>query len=120
MPMKKRGSDDGTLVYSSGPDGSRSFGPGGKVKDELGIPASLDMPPANQKARVTLDTNAGRGKTLTLVSGLVLTAAGLEKLAKELKSSCGAGGTVRGARIEIQGDHRDRVIQLLKQRGYPI
>src|SRR5437762_892966 len=114
---KKKRSEDGVLVYSSGPDGARSFGPGGKVKDEFGSAASLDMPPENQKPRVALDTRAGHGKTLTVVTGLVLTAATLDKLAKQLKQSCGTGGTVRGARIELQGDHRDRVVKLLADQG---
>lgn len=120
MAKRKRDDDDGTLVYSSGPDGARSFGPGGKVKDEAGSAASIDIPPAQQKLKLTVDTKAGRGKTITIVTGLVLTAKTLEKLAKELKQSCGSGGTVRGATIEVQGDHRDRLAKLLNERGFKV
>lgn len=118
--MAKRKQTDGVLVYSSGPDGAKSFGPGGKVTEHVGSPASLDVPPAQQKARIALDTKAGHGKTLTVVTGLVLTAKTLEKLAKQLKQSCGTGGTVRGATIELQGDHRDRVEKLLRGIGYGV
>ena len=114
------GDDDGTLVYSSGPDGSRSFGPGGKVADESGHPASRDLPPAEQKLRVVTDNKAAHGKTLTVVRGAQLTAASLEKLAKKLKQSCGTGGTVRGATIELQGDHVQRVRTLLEGMGYKV
>ena len=116
--MAKRKRDDGDLVYSSGPDGSRAYGAGGKVVETKGIAASLDIPPAQHKVRVTVDTKAARGKTLTIVSGLILTAPTLDKLAKQLKQTCGAGGTVKGATIEIQGEHRERVVQLLTKLGY--
>lgn len=116
--MKKKQKDDGVLVYSSGPDGARSFGPGGKVVEKAGSAASIDIPPSQHKLRIALDTKAGHGKTLTVVSGLILTAPSLDKLAKKLKQSCGTGGTVRGATIELQGDHRDRISKLLTDLGY--
>ena len=120
MAKRKREDDDGTLVYSLGPDGARSFGPGGKPKDEVGSAASIDIPPANQKLKILIDTNAGRGKTITVITGLVLTAGSLDKLAKQLKQTCGTGGTVRGARIELQGDHRDRLAKLLAEKGFKV
>jgi translation initiation factor 1 len=47
-----------------------------------------------------------------------VTAAELDKLGRELKKLCGSGGTVRDNRIEIQGDHRDRLVAELVRRGY--
>src|SRR5688572_8587368 len=108
MPKKKNAGDGATLVYESGPDGARSFAPGGKVVEEAGSAAASDLPPAQQSLKVVSDTRAGHGRILTVVTGLVLTAPSLERLAKQLKQSCGTGGTVRGATIELQGDHRDR------------
>lgn len=118
MPNKKKRDDDGTLVYSSGPDGSRSFGPGGKVKEEAGGGAPVDLTSGDQSVRVSTDSRAGHGKVVTIVRGLVLTAASLEKLARELKMTCGSGGKVEGATIVIQGDHQARLEGILARMGY--
>ena len=62
---------------------------------------------------------AGRGgKGVTVITGLPLNAMELEELAGKLKRSCGAGGAVRGDRIEIQGEHRDRLVAELVKLGY--
>jgi translation initiation factor 1 len=62
---------------------------------------------------------AGRGgKGVTVVSGLTLDAAQLEELAARLKRSCGAGGAVKNGRIEIQGEHRDRLVAELCRLGF--
>ena len=62
---------------------------------------------------------AGRGgKGVSVVSGLPLAAADLEVLASRLKKLCGAGGAVRDGVIEIQGEHRDRLVAQLRQLGY--
>lgn len=117
---KKNKSDGGTLVYSSGPDGARSFGRGGKVVDGAGAASSMDIPPALQKLSVVHDAKAGHGRGLTVISGLILTSPSLGKLAKQLKSACGTGGTVRGATIELQGEHRARVVKMLTDMGFQV
>ncbi|HXS20107.1 MAG TPA: stress response translation initiation inhibitor YciH [Steroidobacteraceae bacterium] len=62
---------------------------------------------------------AGRGgKAVSVISGLPLAAADLEALASRLKRLCGAGGAVREGIIEIQGDHRDRLVAELRRLGY--
>jgi translation initiation factor 1 len=62
---------------------------------------------------------AGRGgKGVSVITGLPLAADALEELAGRLKRSCGAGGAVRGDRIEIQGDHRDRLVAELARLGF--
>jgi translation initiation factor 1 len=53
-----------------------------------------------------------------VITGLPLTPEQLETLAGELKRACGAGGAVRGDRIEIQGEHRERLVAELLKRGY--
>jgi translation initiation factor 1 len=120
MPKKKRDGDGAVLVYESGPEGARSFGPGGKAVDEAGSAASADLPPAEQRLKVVADTRAGHGRIVTVVTGLVLTAPSLDKLAKQLKQSCGTGGTVKGATVELQGDHRERVVKMLVEKGYRV
>jgi translation initiation factor 1 len=55
---------------------------------------------------------------VTVVHNLRLTPADLKKLGKRLKQACGSGGTVKNGTIEIQGDHRDKVVQALQSLGY--
>jgi translation initiation factor 1 len=68
--------------------------------------------------RVSRETQGRKGKGVTVISGLGLPAAQLEKLATELKKKCGSGGAVTAGRIEIQGDHRDRLVEELTRRGW--
>jgi translation initiation factor 1 len=77
-------------------------------------------PPAAGPAKIRVAREvAGRGgKGVTVITGLPLHAPELEELAGRLKRSCGAGGAVRGERIEIQGEHRDRLVAELVKLGY--
>jgi len=70
------------------------------------------------KIRVGREVAGRGGKGVTVVTGLPLDAAALEALATQLKRACGAGGAVRGDRIEIQGEHRDRLLVELEKLGY--
>ncbi len=70
------------------------------------------------KVRVGRETSGRSGKGVTVVTGLPLTAPDLEALATRLKKLCGAGGAVKDGVIEIQGDHRDRLVQQLQKLGY--
>jgi translation initiation factor 1 len=70
------------------------------------------------KVRVGRETAGRGGKGVTVVTGLALPAAQLEALAGELKRACGAGGAVRNGKIEIQGEHRDRLVAELARRGH--
>lgn len=81
-------------------------------------PAS--RPPNNGPAKIRVAREvAGRGgKGVTVITGLPLNAMELEELAGRLKRSCGAGGAVRGDRIEIQGEHRDRLVAELAKLGF--
>jgi len=70
-------------------------------------------PPAPSKStvvRVGRETKGRRGKGVTIISDLPLNENGLTELATKLKTRLGTGGTVKDGRIEIQGDHRDRVV----------
>ena len=75
------------------------------------------LPPAQQNLKVWLDRLKG-GRVATVVRGFVGSADDLQALGKELKKSCGVGGTAKDGEIIIQGDHRDRVIELLIKAGY--
>jgi translation initiation factor 1 len=52
--------------------------------------------------------------------GVELDEAGLKELATGLKQKCGAGGTVKNGVIEIQGDHRDRLVEELQKKGWTV
>lgn len=68
--------------------------------------------------RVGRETKGRAGKGVTVVTGLPLARAQLEALATQLKRRCGSGGTVRDGVIEIQGEHRDLLVQELAKLGY--
>ncbi|HEY6451093.1 MAG TPA: stress response translation initiation inhibitor YciH [Steroidobacteraceae bacterium] len=70
------------------------------------------------KVRVGRQTQGRAGKGVTVISGLPLAPAALETLASALKRHCGSGGTVKDGLIEIQGDHRDRLVAELIRRGF--
>lgn len=74
--------------------------------------------PADGVLRIRREVKGRGGKTMTVVSGFQLDGAGLQKLAAELKRGCGAGGSVKDGEILIQGDHRESVLAVLKQKGF--
>ena len=68
--------------------------------------------------RVSRETQGRKGKGVTVITGLGLAPSELEALATELKKLCGSGGAAENGRIEIQGDHRDRLVEELTRRGW--
>jgi translation initiation factor 1 len=74
--------------------------------------------PTESKVRVSREVAGRGGKGVSVITGLPLAPAQLEQLATQLKKSCGAGGAVKEGRIEIQGDHRDRLVAELVKLGY--
>ena len=97
------------IVYSTNPDFRYRF-------DEPEEQATL--PAAKQNLRVMLERKNRGGKSVTLITGFVGTKDDLDNLAKELKSKCGVGGSAKDGEILIQGDFRDKILQLLLQKGY--
>jgi translation initiation factor 1 len=79
-----------------------------------------DLPPQQQNIRVQA-TRAGRkGKTVTVITGFQHKPETLTKLLKQLKNKCGTGGTVKENVLEIQGDHRQKLVEFLSQLGYQV
>lgn len=97
------------VVYSTNPD----FQYQSETAEE---PQTLE--PAKQKLIVGIDRKARAGKQVTLVSGFVGRDEDLKELGKMLKVRCGVGGTAKDGEIVIQGDFRDRVVELLRAAGY--
>lgn len=77
-----------------------------------------DLPPNQQSLKVEASRKGRKGKTVTVISGFQHRPETLTTLAKALKAQCGTGGTVKDDTIEIQGDHRDKLVALLIAKGY--
>jgi translation initiation factor 1 len=79
-----------------------------------------EIPAGDGIVRVSRETKGRKGKGVTVITGLPLDERDMPKLATDLKQRCGAGGTIKGHTIEIQGDHRDLLVAELTQRGYTV
>ena len=95
-----RSSDDGDLRRAREPQDAPARG-GGRVK-------------------VRREVAGRRGKAVTTITGVPLDDAGLRELAGRLKKRCGVGGSAKGGVIELQGDHRDVVVEVLRADGYDV
>ena len=95
-----RGNNDGGLVYSTHPEWNETPEPG------------------QQDLRVWLEKNHRGGKTACVIKGFSGKESDLEALAKKLKNGCGTGGSAKNGEIIIQGDHRQKILNLLTIWGY--
>lgn len=97
------------VVYSTNPD----------FKYENGEEQEEDtLPKEKQLLRISLDKRNRKGKAVTLITGFVGTNDDLEELGKFLKVKCGVGGSAKDGEIIVQGDLRQKVLQLLQKEGY--
>jgi predicted translation initiation factor SUI1 len=89
--------------------------------DAPDVPPAPPAPPKKvHTVKVSRETAGRRGKGVTVVSELPLTEDQLKLLATKLKTACGTGGTAKDGRVEIQGDHRDRLVTELEKLGYKV
>jgi len=99
------------IVYSTNPDYNYEY------EDDS---VEETLAPNQQKLRVLLDKKQRKGKVVTLIEGFVGSTDDLKELGKILKSKCGGGGSAKDGEILIQGDHRDKIMELLKADGYQV
>jgi translation initiation factor 1 len=115
MPSKNERA--GGLVYSTDH---------GRMCPACGQPAARcackkkALPDGDGIVRIGRGSKGRKGKEVTVITGLPLDPEGLAQLAKQIKQGLGAGGTVKGGAIEIQGDHRSALLAEMKKRGYQV
>ena len=97
------------VVYSTNPDYEYS--------DDSQEEADT-LPKNQQKLRLNMERTGRGGKTVTLVKGFVGSEEDITALSKLLKQKCGVGGSVKDGEIIIQGDHRQRLVEILKKEGF--
>jgi translation initiation factor 1 len=97
------------IVFSTNPDFAYDY-----QQEEI----IQTLPPQQQNLRVQLDKKSRGGKQVTLVTGFIGQEDDLQTLGKTLKTKCGVGGSAKDNEITIQGDFRDKVLQLLLDLGY--
>ena len=91
----------------------------GDIRQKSHQSVSTKSLPANQQIIYLHRESKGRGgKGVSLVKNLVLSEKELKALAKKLKQTCGSGGTVKAGVIEIQGEHREKIAEVLNKLGY--
>lgn len=97
------------IVYSTNPDYQYST----DEKEEIST-----LPKQQQKLRVSIEKNHRGGKTVTVVKNFVGTDDDIKELGRLLKTRCGVGGSVKEGEILIQGDFKEKTVELLKKEGY--
>lgn len=97
------------VVYSTNPD---------YQYENIGEEEAETLPKNQQKLRVSMEKKGRGGKTVTLIRGFIGTEEDLKELGKLLKTKCGVGGSAKEGEIIIQGDFKQRIIDLLKSEGY--
>lgn len=111
---------DRVLVYSS-ESGliNKSSQPSSKKKSKRNAssPVSTIKNPAKQGVRIQRESKGRGGKSVCVITGLGLDAVSLKSLCKIIKAQLGTGGAVKGENIEIQGDHREKLLVILEKQG---
>ncbi len=113
MAKKKLGLEDlGGFVFSTNDDFDESNYTGSESQEELS--------PGDQRLEAHFSNKGRGGKTVTIIKGFQGTDEDLVALGKMLKKKCGVGGSAKDGEIIIQGDDREKIMQILKKEGYNV
>jgi translation initiation factor 1 len=91
----------------------REFG-----EEEPDLDDTPELPPNQHQLKIEASRKGKGGKTVTIVSGFQVSSETLNSLTKILKNQCGAGGAIKDNTIEIQGDHRQKLLEIMTKLGY--
>ncbi|MBC7566238.1 MAG: translation initiation factor [Pedobacter sp.] len=111
-PKKKTLSDLGGIMYSTDP----SF----VIPSDYNEQDNSFVANNQQDLRVMLDKKNRGGKAVTLITGFRMNEEEVERLGKQLKTKCGVGGTAKDGEILIQGDFRDKIVDMLLKEGFKV
>jgi translation initiation factor 1 len=112
MSSKKQSSSKNRLAY-------QEFGtPDNSAVERAVERAIVELPPNQQNVRVQASKAGRKGKIVTVITGFQCKPETLSGLLKQLKTQCGSGGTVKDNTLEIQGDHKQKILEILTQLGY--
>ncbi|MFW6387102.1 MAG: stress response translation initiation inhibitor YciH [Thermodesulfobacteriota bacterium] len=106
------------LVYSDDP--ADRCDTCGKLTSTCRCAPGPKQDPTRAVVRIGREAKGRKGSGVTVVSGIPLPEKELKQLAKQLKKKCGCGGTLKDGVIEIQGDQRDFLLDLLQQQGWTV
>ncbi len=96
------------IVYSTNPG----------FQDEDEFEEEETLKPNQQNLKVSIDRKQRKGKAVTLVTGFIGSEDDLKELGKEIKSKCGVGGSAKNGEIIVQGELREKVLEILNSKGY--
>ena len=108
----------GTLVYST--ESGRMCPDCRKPVAQCVCKSNAAPPPGDGVVRVSRETKGRGGKGVTVIRGVSLAGDALAALGKQMRASCGTGGTVKDGAIELQGDHAERAVELLAGKGWKV
>ncbi|WP_013323724.1 translation initiation factor [Gloeothece verrucosa] len=109
MSSQRKSSNKDSAAY-------REFG---SVDNSAALERSVpELPPQQQNLRVQATRSGRKGKTVTVITGFQCKPETLTKLLKDLKAKCGSGGTAKENTLEIQGDHKQKILEILLELGY--
>jgi len=92
----------------------------GDLRKQAQTTTVISLPPQQQTIYLHRESSGRGGKAVTLVKKLILSEDDLKTLAKKLKQECGTGGTIKDGIIEIQGEHREKIADVLRKLGYKV
>lgn len=83
-------------------------------------PEIRDLPPSQQNIKIQATRTGRKGKTVTVITGWQHSSENLTKLLKQIKTTCGSGGTIKDNTLEIQGEHKQKLLTFLTKLGYKV